>query len=212
MRLSRTAALTSIGILITLLCLLAIVVSINPLPMTDVSISRSLQAFGSTKTLEIMTLVSMPGNAIPAAVLGILAIVLLLLSPFRQAIIPLSFVLPADLLSFLLKDIVQRPRPSAALVQVHQVLTDPGFPSSHVVHYTVFFGFLAYLFLKSELLPKRLRRPLGGIALALVFLVPFSRMYLGAHWPTDVIGGYLLGLSVLVVQIKVFHRLGFKHG
>lgn len=212
MRLSRTTALTSIGVLITLLCLLAIVISINPLPMTDVSISRSLQAFGSTKTLEVMTLVSLPGNAIPAAVLGILAIVLLLLSPFRQAIIPLSFVLPADLLSFLLKDIVQRPRPSAALVQVHQVLTDPGFPSSHVVHYTVFFGFLAYLFLKSELLPKRLRRPLGGVALALVFLVPFSRMYLGAHWPTDVIGGYLLGLSVLVVQIKVFHRLGFKHG
>ncbi len=212
MRLSRTAALTSIGILITLLGLLAAIIYINPLPMTDVSISRSLQAFGSTKTLEIMTLVSLPGNAIPAAVLGVSAIVLLLLSPFRQAIIPLSFVLPADLLSFLLKDIVQRPRPSPALVQVHQALTDPGFPSSHVVHYTVFFGFLAYLFLKSELLPRRLRQPFGGIALALVFLVPFSRMYLGAHWPTDVIGGYLLGLSVLVVQIKVFHRLGFKHG
>lgn len=191
----------------TMLMMLAMVLSYYPLPGFDVTILRLVQSIGSTKMLEVMTLVSLPGN-FQAAVISLIAVsVLVLLSPIRQALIPLSFVLPADFLSLVLKKLVDRPRPSEVLVNVHQLLSDPGFPSSHVVHYTVFFGFLAFLFLKTNLLPKSLRLPSAGISLALVLLIPFSRMYLGAHWPTDVIGGYLLGGSILVAQIRIFQKL-----
>jgi undecaprenyl-diphosphatase len=154
-----------------------------------------------------MTAISFPGNIGPAVILSTLAIILVFISPLRQATIPMMLVLPADGLSLLLKDVVNRPRPSSLLVNVHQLLTDPGFPSSHVVHYTVFFGFLTFLILKSYLVPKQLRLPLATLTTSFVLLIPFSRMYLGVHWPTDVLAGYLLGASILVVQIRIFQKL-----
>jgi membrane-associated phospholipid phosphatase len=95
------------------------------------------------------------------------------------------------------KLLVHRPRPSADVVGVLAPLDDPSFPSGHVVEYTAIFGcafFLIYV------LAERSR--FRTIALALfalpVVLVGPSRLYLGQHWLSDVLGGYAVAVLFLV--------------
>lgn len=86
---------------------------------------------------------------------------------------------------------VDRPRPNLAAW---------GFPSGHVLALVVFFGLMAYLLYTSTL--SRRRRWLGGMACAVTVLgVAFSRLYLEAHWVSDVAGGFMLGVAYLVPAI-----------
>ncbi|MEX0621637.1 MAG: phosphatase PAP2 family protein [Candidatus Woykebacteria bacterium] len=111
------------------------------------------------------------------------------------------------LISFILKIVVARPRPEGFLDANYFLLADFGYPSGHVVFYTVFFG-LVFLYALS--LPKIARFGrilLSAVSLSLIFLIGFSRIFLGVHYPTDVIGGYLLGFIVwfmLAIAYKKF--------
>lgn len=196
-----------IAILLSLVMMLGMIVSYYPVPAFDVAVVSFIQNFGSTKTMALMQLVSVPGNLVPAILLAAVTAIGILFSPLRRALVPLSLMVPADISAVVFKQFVDRPRPSAELIGINHTQLDPGFPSSHVVHYVVFFGFLAFLFLKSNLLPQPLRLPMAFASLSLVVLVSISRMYLGAHWPTDVIGGYLLGGCFLLMQIRMYQRM-----
>jgi membrane-associated phospholipid phosphatase len=103
----------------------------------------------------------------------------------------------ASLVTIGLKDIVHRARPTAELVGVFRPLADPSFPSGHVVQYTVLFGFtffLVYVLLR----PLRLRTVALILLIIPIVLIGPSRIYLGQHWPTDVLGGYALSVLLLV--------------
>jgi membrane-associated phospholipid phosphatase len=106
----------------------------------------------------------------------------------------------------LVKLIVGRPRPDGSFVQILQNATDPSFPSGHVVHYVVFFGFL-YVVLFSLWRPGKLAKMIVSIAFfGLVGSISFSRVYLGVHWATDVIGGYLFGFSMLWILLHFYFK------
>jgi len=104
--------------------------------------------------------------------------------------------IPEALVAAGVKALVARPRPSAALVHVTTRLTDPSFPSGHALHYTVFYGFLAVM-LATAYKPSGWRTVLIVVCIALIALVGVSRVYLGEHWTSDVIGGYLIGALYL---------------
>jgi membrane-associated phospholipid phosphatase len=109
-----------------------------------------------------------------------------------EAALVLASTLLAGEMGTLMKDLVQRARPTANDVHLVGHLADFSFPSGHVIFATVLFGTtfaIAWI-----VWPRSLLRNLVLVLLAgLVLLMGPSRIYLGQHWPTDVLGAYCLG-------------------
>ena len=105
-----------------------------------------------------------------------------------------------------LKLAIARPRPPDELVRVVEQADGYAFPSGHVMHYVVFLGALAF-FLWPETPPGARRWLLLTAAILLLLLVGLSRIYLGAHWPSDVVGGYSFGGAVLAGVLLAWRRL-----
>jgi undecaprenyl-diphosphatase len=117
-------------------------------------------------------------------------------------------VLVAGLVSLVdsaLKVAVNRPRPTLDLVRVFVAESESGFPSGHALFAAVVLGTLAY-FIATHVRKRRLRiLSLIGFLL-LIVSIGVSRVYLGAHWPSDVIGGYLVGGVLLATLIWFYER------
>ena len=112
----------------------------------------------------------------------------------------LVFSLSGGLLfEFLTKLIIHRARPENALIQV------PGysFPSGHATMAIIFFSLLLYSF-KDDIKNKILKNAFVLTNIILFLFVGFSRVYLNAHWFSDVIAGFALGLFWLTLLILVF--------
>ena len=101
------------------------------------------------------------------------------------------------LLNKILKHIVQRPRPTE-----HRIIDESGysFPSGHSMVSAAFYGFLIYLIYKN-VKNKYLKWGLITILSLLIFLIGISRIYLGVHYTSDVLAGFLVAISYLIIFI-----------
>ncbi len=107
-----------------------------------------------------------------------------------------------EALLFGLKAFFHRTRPTLQLATAHGY----SFPSGHSFTAFVVYGLLAYLLWKRSI--PRAWQVAGSVVLgALILLVGFSRIYLGVHFFTDVVGGFLLGLGWLVASITLIRLL-----
>lgn len=174
----------------------------------DLAVSRAVQSapwpvgFGT-----LMRGVSLPGDDVPAAsgLVIVTSLALLVFRARREAVV-LGLVAAAGYtLKAFVKYGIGRPRPTSDLINLLSQPSDCSFPSGHTVHYVVFLGFLWFLTL-ILVRPRLLRWPLLGLLGALVLLVGLSRVYLGAHWASDVLGGYLLGGALLTIAIGGYRR------
>ena len=170
----------------------------------DLSVTHALQTYSPSWFSSLMVLVSWPGYdpqvLIVVAGMGIL---LFFLGLRQEAAVSVLAGVASLVTDDLVKLAVRRPRPSPDLVHVFRELSSYSFPSGHVVFYTVFFGFLAYL--TYTLLRSSWKRSLLLLLFGLlVALVGPSRIDLGGHWFSDVMGAYLLGGMVLVGIIQVY--------
>ncbi|MDD4583338.1 MAG: phosphatase PAP2 family protein [Eubacteriales bacterium] len=100
----------------------------------------------------------------------------------------------------LLKSFFQRIRPDIAFHLINQ--GGYSFPSGHSMTGLLFYGMLIYL-LRKRLLVENKNRTIANLLTALfsflVFLIGISRIYLGVHYPTDVLAGWSLGLAFLLL-------------
>jgi membrane-associated phospholipid phosphatase len=111
---------------------------------------------------------------------------------FRLEAVFILLTSSSNLLNTLVKRFIKRPRPTNELVAVVRIINEPSFPSGHVMHYTNLFGLLSYL-LATNWHSGKLRNTLIAICIALIICIGPSRVYLGAHWPSDVMAGYIYG-------------------
>jgi undecaprenyl-diphosphatase len=95
------------------------------------------------------------------------------------------------------KELVDRPRPPADLVEHRAGFSSPSFPSGHVMSPTLLYGFLIALSLRERALPALRAAVLLWSLFAVVVAGP-ANVYLGVHWPSDVLGGYAWGLTLLL--------------
>lgn len=140
---------------------------------------------------------------------AVLVVALALLFVWRRAGWEALFVLLALLprgVNELLQGWVGRPRPSPRLVEVTQEASGSGFPSGHTVGIAVLFGLL--FFLMPALVPWRpVRWLLQAGCLLMVLAAGPARVYVGVHWPSDALAGYLLALLCLVPLLAGYRAL-----
>lgn len=188
---------------------LMFMVKITPTFPIDLAITRALQSITNPIFAWLMDAISWFGFSPQSYILPLVIVVGLYLLGFHWEAVAAIFAafFPA-LVNVIVKDSIRRPRPGIDLVHVFKVLNSYSFPSGHVMFYVGFFGFLwflAYTLFKRSWIRTLLLIILG----ALIVLVGPSRVYLGQHWPSDVLGAYLLGSLCLVVEI-LFYRWGKK--
>ncbi len=192
--------------LFVLFGLLAWWVYYHPVIAIDVTITREFQENQSPWLQNFMIAVSYIGNASLVSLgLIILAIVLLWVVDLRlEAIMVGALSAVSSILNWLIKILVARPRPSANLVEIIQHAGGNSFPSGHVMAYMAFWGLLfsfGIILFKGN---HWWRTALLIISGAFVVLVGPSRIYLGDHWATDVLGAYLIGGLLLGVTLWIY--------
>jgi membrane-associated phospholipid phosphatase len=173
----------------------------------DMGITAALQKQRHPWIRRFMVAISeigFPKLSIPLTI-GVAGIFLAL--RFRLEAIFILLTTSSNLLNALVKRLIKRPRPTNELVTVARVINEPSFPSGHVMHYTNFFGLLIYL-LATNWRSGKLRNILIAICTTLIVFIGPSRVYLGAHWPSDVMAGYIYGglwfggIMALYLRIK----------
>lgn len=175
----------------------------------DRSITRNLQKHKSPWLRRLMIGVSEPGFPKFSVPLTVAIAGIFWFLRFRLEAVFLVVSTTSNLLNVLIKRIIKRPRPTRELVAVARVINEPSFPSGHVMHYMNLFGMLTY-FIATNWRSGRLRNFLLFLCVSLIALVGPSRIYLGAHWPSDVAAGYVYGglwfgsLMALYLRVKAW--------
>ena len=173
----------------------------------DVVITRAVQSVNAPWIAQLMWAVSIIGYAPQFDLLiAAIAIVLLVIGLRWEALTALVAAGGSAALAELVKMLVHRPRPAADLVGVAQQFNGYSFPSGHVLTYTAFFGFLFFLGY-TLLKPSFVRMVVLTILGALVTLIGISRIFVGGHWASDVIGAYLLGSLWLTLSTAIYQWL-----
>ncbi len=150
-----------------------------------------------TNIFKVISFICSPKFMIILNVL--LFIFIIVKKKYKLSIIVLSSI-SSVIFNNLVKIIVRRERPDYLRMVVEKSYS---FPSGHTMISVLFFGSIIYLVNKYNLKHKRL---ITFSLSTFILLVGISRIYLGVHYLTDVVGGYLLGIVVLFFIIHILER------
>jgi undecaprenyl-diphosphatase len=172
----------------------------------DLAVSLFIQSLNSATLHSVMFWTSevFGGIWITLVTLGIALVIWKTMGGLEAAFIVLSAV--TSIVNYLFKYLVGRPRPSADLVQIMVTESDKSFPSGHAVVATLLLGMLAFL-LYTHLQRPYLKLLSLSLSIAFILLVGLSRIFLGVHWLSDVLGGYLVGATLLTALIYLYQVL-----
>lgn len=170
----------------------------------DLAVAEWVQSISAPMFDEVMKGLSAAGWWVPGSIVTVcLGTVLFALRRKSDAVLFVALVSMGTGVNWAIKRIVASPRPDPALVEVREELATYGFPSGHVIFAALCFGGLAIVLSGLDRRYLVLRR---AAQVALVLLVPamaMSRVYLGAHWPSDALGAMVMGGVWLVVLVGV---------
>jgi len=177
--------------------------------MGEIKLSRSATKKRSHLLRSVVTIISNVSGS-PLAVSVAAAFVALALwkkrLKFEDALFTGSLLalIPARAL---IRGIVRRPRPGLFIARIHGRKRGDSFPSGHVSTSIIFYGWFSVV--SKSLLPENSvwQKVLPRLSIVMALLVGPTRIYLGDHWVSDVLGGYLFGGIFLCLSLHLYHAL-----
>jgi undecaprenyl-diphosphatase len=193
-------------IAVVLFILLSISVALFTVLPGDVAIIQAVQSFRSPWLDLVMTAIGLPGSPPQTLFVNALVILIVFLCRLRPEALTLLIFIPGyGTIGTLIRCGIDRPRPFPEVAYILDPNKDRGcrFPSGHTANFIVMLGFLIYVGL--ILLPSTWHRNLLlALYSAYIVLMGVSRIYVADHWPSDVLGGVLLGSIFLVCMIAFY--------
>ena len=134
----------------------------------------------------------------------LLALVLYLLFKQKEATIWFAATVVLSLaLNTVIKVIIGRERPDIHRLAAFANEAGKSFPSGHSIFATIIFGSIFFICL-GKLKNRSSKILLGILCIILIALVMFSRIFVGVHYPSDTIGGFLEGISILLLTYPTY--------
>lgn len=170
----------------------------------DIWFENLLVSVRTPSLIYVCNWITLFGNAV--VVVGVAGIALIFLWSSRAtrayAVGLAATLIGAAASDYIMKTIVERARPHGLIPNL--IETSFSFPSGHATAAMALYGFLAYLL--CTLFPAK-TRIITTLAVVIIGSVGFSRLYLGLHFPSDVLAGYLLGGLWLLIGIEIVRRV-----
>jgi len=184
---------------------LASMISDRSIDRFDASIIGAVQGLETPWLTKFMQFITMLGWGYPVMILsiGVLVYLLFVLNYRRQAFLFFVVVAATPFLNMVLKEYFQRERPT-----IHRIMEANGysFPSGHSMIAFSFYSVLAYIFWKN-VKSRNGRKMLALGSGLMILLIGISRIYLGVHFPSDVIGGFLASAIWVILAVATFRWL-----
>lgn len=173
----------------------------------DLTITRAIQQMDFPAFNFLMVQLTNLGNTVEAIMATLMVVgTLTLLKKRTAAFITVISALGLSGIGSLIKSIVARPRPPSSLInQLGAFVKPDSFPSGHVLQFMGLYGFL-FVLIFTVLKKSRLRTTLLIILLFLLVGIGISRIDVGAHWFSDVLGSYLLGFIWLYFMTYFYNK------
>lgn len=196
-----TLLVTSVLLLVLFLLIWLCVVSQSVITGVNLPLFHLFQSIRSHALDAFFITITIAGQ--PIAMIG-LAVLFSVFLAFQRRWRAMAHLLVLTLVTAVcitvIKHLIFIPRPTGLTV----VKSSSSFPSGHTTLTLVVIGFISYLTAKR--LPLNWRKPCYLISILLIALVGGSRIYLGAHWLTDILGATCLGLGLLLATVMNLHR------
>lgn len=201
----RYILITAGLVLITLPTFLGIIVAGTNVPDLDLRISRQVQQWQGSAPEALQRF----GDAVGGTAAAIIALIALLvvtqIARWRRDTAFVLIVALFRLVGFTLKGIFDSPRPTEDLVNLLRHYNHTGYPSGHSMTMAMMATTVTLLGWRhvDSTVARVTSVVIGGI---LTILVGWSRIWAGAHWPSDVLGGWMYGVGFVLIAAWIAYR------
>lgn len=178
----------------------AYLISTNQILQLDTSIREWFYSIRGNGINEVVIAITHMGNW--RTIVAIVAFLLLLKNTRYKIGVPLALSSTATLLIYkVLKMTFQRPRPD----EIYRLITESGFsfPSGHSLNGIFVYGMFTFL-INRNCEDKTVKVLANFTFTMLVIGIGLSRVFVGVHYPTDIIGGWTMGLAMLMVATIIY--------
>lgn len=167
----------------------------------DNAIYEALISFKSDIFTNIMKVITFFSSVKLMIILGSISLLLLIFKR-KESLYLLCSLSVSSIINLVFKNIIKRDRPT-----ILRLIDETGYsyPSGHAMASMSFYGAIIVLVLNSNL-EKKYKWLINIIFSILIFLIGISRIYLGVHYPSDIIGGWIIGFILLNILNEIIKR------
>lgn len=172
----------------------------------DIDVTTAIQRMDGPVIEFAATIGNTLGSTLWAAIIIGIALTVAAIVRAWPDLIFLTSLLVLRLLGTMIKPIFDSPRPTEELVTISGTFDGTGYPSGHALTAATMALGLAIIAWR-QIPSRRVAIAVNAALILLAAVIGWARIWTGAHWMTDVIGGYALGIAFVAASLQLLHRI-----